>query len=1394
MPSSLRLSPELVLLGIAVLVILLVVLMLVVLWRTRNKQDAQPPEGAAPEHQEKDAAESDGGQSSAKRRISNAPAEIALRWSVSSAIRFLRRNSTGRDFRYRAPWVMVVGAANSGKTTLLEHSGISLSLREGATDFGVSHGIGWRFFDGGVLLDVPGDFFLHAGRPGSDERSWKSLLRNLQRYRPGRPLDGIVLTLPCTELIGEKAITPAQIGQRAAQIVDKLWQLEKWLGLCLPIYVVVTKCDTISGFKGLARQLPSAYHRQMFGWSNPNNLQAAFDSGWIDQGFDELLQSLNILQSETLVEREDIDDRDGVFLLSARLQELRRPLRIYLGQIFKQPAYRESHQLRGFYFVGDGADPQDLPEPVRAMAAAASYSGSATHELVTGEVLGISPVAPPVAPMETPTHSPVFVTDLFENKIFKEDGLARPPAKLYLSKDRAVLGFQALALIVGIVLALGVWIQYRRMDETRRATVPVLDNVVSQLKQLNQLAPEHHSHIEGDTAYNLIHLMQSLTGSRYRTVFLPTSYISPLDDRVKQAMVPAFEKLVYSAFRSELLDHRHDLLEEPIPGEAVPDGARGDGGESTSSIISLKPLQEVSAYQRLRDYTSSLLALEANIARYNELATHGKGDPQSLIALESYLHGHELPAEFDYASNPYFRAALKQAAGEMIETDDQDRRLATARMEKLVAVLFTQWLANNQIVDYLDGLRDNIDALDKQQLESYADLNDLKNSLVQAQTVLGSADLAWITSEKFELPDALKQVTTVPIQQSGYLSPKPRLEIFVQVSGARAFDTLKRKLDEEGTALTGDLLDLSNGQVKLSPDADQLRMSLVDLLNLPYVQRDAVGKIHTGIAPGEQLIWNKDPLQEAAGLKDSYDRFVAEGLQKVSPMLKSTLQLVALNRLQANMQALIGKAELVQAPAEDAQQSLLAEVQGFQDASPTLTRLLDQFHQLGLYPGEQALSQLTTTQAGSLLRQVDQFFGAQSLYTPVGGAFDRWNGQNTPARGGFDVHNPDEMNQYLQFQRQDIQQYAAEAAPLESFLEFRLPAGRREPEGLVGKWKKIIADLQKYDAKMPGSSLAGLEDFVSVEMDKVTPENCQSSVLAASASPGGDYFVQRREFLRRALATRCYYLSQQNAIRQYARIADLFNQRIAGKFPFSPAPSEQLPSEADPQDVAELYRLLDIYSKSIHGGLQNGNFGGAHVQVLGFLNQMEALRPLFASLFTGEPSALPMFDFVPVFRVNQGREIKGNHIIDWTLQVGTDTFRYREPERVGRWSFGQPVKLVLRWAKDSPDQPSPVKGAVDARATSSRSVSYEFRDSWALLNMVVRHEAAPTDFDRMVDPEPQTLAFTVAGTEQDPEAKVFIRVKLRPPGKPENLRLRGFPAEAPSLSDDQMRTAEGGSQ
>ena len=71
-----------------------------------------------------------------------------------------------------------------------------------------------------------------------------------------------------------------------------------------------------------------------------------------------------------------------------------------------------------------------------------------------------------------------------------------------------------------------------------------------------------------------------------------------------------------------------------------------------------------------------------------------------------------------------------------------------------------------------------------------------------------------------------------------------------------------------------------------------------------------------------------------------------------------------------------------------------------------------------------------------------------------------------------------------------------------------------------------------------------------------------------------------------------------------------------------------------------------------------------------------------------------------------------------------------------------------------------------------------------------------------LDPDPQTLVFTVndakssdpaaSGTNVNPQAKVFVRIKLRPPGKPDNLRVRAFPMGAPSLEQARTEAQAGG--
>jgi type VI secretion system protein ImpL len=206
---------------------------------------------------------------------------------------------------------------------------------------------------------------------------------------------------------------------------------------------------------------------------------------------------------------------------------------------------------------------------------------------------------------------------------------------------------------------------------------------------------------------------------------------------------------------------------------------------------------------------------------------------------------------------------------------------------------------------------------------------------------------------------------------------------------------------------------------------------------------------------------------------------------------------------------------------------------------------------------------------------------------------------------------------------------------------------------------------------------------------------------------------------------------------------------------------------------------------------------------------MENLRPLFTSLLPvpaspsagGESAAaaqltaasqaadaIPQLDFIPAFRADRtpSPEINGNRIIEWTLQVGSDSFQNGVPERLGHWNFGDPVKLTLRWAKDSPDIP---------KSYTPGSIVFEYRDSWSLLNMMLSHRAA------LRDPYPQTLVFTVPETAKDGsanglQAKVFVRLKVRVPGRVENLSAPFFPWSAPvsQPAKPDVETAKGGGQ
>src|SRR5690606_33312891 len=77
------------------------------------------------------------------------------------ALKTLHAFVGGREFRYHTPWYLMVGAEDTGKTSVLQSLGLDLPI--GKPHFGEAESqkylLDWWFFNHGTVLDVDGALF-----------------------------------------------------------------------------------------------------------------------------------------------------------------------------------------------------------------------------------------------------------------------------------------------------------------------------------------------------------------------------------------------------------------------------------------------------------------------------------------------------------------------------------------------------------------------------------------------------------------------------------------------------------------------------------------------------------------------------------------------------------------------------------------------------------------------------------------------------------------------------------------------------------------------------------------------------------------------------------------------------------------------------------------------------------------------------------------------------------------------------------------------------------------------------------------------------------------------------------------------------------------------------------
>lgn len=1343
--------------------------------------------------------------------LRTATATAPLRHSFQQVVRLLRQMLPGDRPRYQTPWFLSLGPTGAGKTTVLGHSHLVLPLGEPDSSTGTAPpGTSWWLFDRAVALDVSGDMVLAAQGTHSDQAAWRGLLGLLRRHRARRPADGVLLTLPASDLVGFEPQDPeAQraIAERASVLRRKLVRAQQQLGMRLPVYVLVTKCDLVPGFERFVELLSADERRQIFGWSNPDPPESAYSGGAVDTAFASVDTALARFQLRAFGRRGETSGETGAdsgaggrafVAFPAALAGLKEPLRITLNQIFSDSALAEPFPFRGLYFSGGtGFGDPDADSP-HHLETAGGWAEPASGGLPSNAHRQVS-----------------FLADLFDGKLLYEWNLARPTAAAAKAASRRALAFRTL-LLAGLVLGpVALWGGVR-MSSTRAATLdqdlltPLLDTSTRQ-------GPAPSTRQLAEQAGLALDAAGKVPNYRLQTSLLPWG--GRADRNLARAMTGVYEETVFPSTRRSI-----DRQLDQLAGPAV-------GAPEAGTILGVETTPEM---KTLRARTDRVAELELDVDRYNCFSSSPcvTGVASPLDRFDRMISSvYRTDLRFPTREARSFYGDLLPQVRVAPYADEVHRTPLQQRTLKLSDAMFDRLFEDNVVSLDLTDLASQIE-----RLTGHAPATDevrdaysrLLATIQRTRDDLARPEMAWIGAEKLELGDGFRAWLD-DVRASRLLGPEVAIEILRRGAGdprrrplvgfAAFQDRMARYAEDDVTAI-GPLLAATDGRIELSlsPQMQALEGALEGLLGEGFMAEDSGYAVRLEPPYGTALFWDPRYLDEATALYASFQSFTEEGLagfealrQVTGRAARESLEPLLLDRI-ARAQDFRELPDLFTKALRESH--IVEQVANLQSVSASLNNLLQAFEAppaaalagdcAGFCTSRSAtgwcqLAAILEIQQRDLMEQIDELLAAKALYTPRDGDFSWWQGTGDLALEAFGVATADDLSTYLASQQRQVKNLAEQyASPVLTGIETQDCWGySAQPE--IRRFKVILSDLADVESKTPNNAVALLEELVTTTLPQVTGDNCRTEVTArrtcfASATPVDlketppcDYFLDARLGLERGVHARCDELTVASARKAWGEITRSFNDRLSGKFPFTDEPAQPLQQEATDDDVVNFFRVFDRHHAVIDSFLDiAAERAGespppwdpkAVAAVRGFMDQVascnESQRAKNVKSAEENDAAGPI-DPCPLGSENQGlRAFFGPFLADRAKSpAAVPTFDLQVQFRVNRgneyranqifdWRFQvdqteiQPgeVDPPGRWTYGQPVSlaltwaahapTEPLRPAGSNVRVENRTVTYEWQKAWALVSLIKEHAAPPKDFTNFVDDDPVTLVFEI---------------------------------------------------
>lgn len=425
--------------------------------------------------------DSEDGQDRIRRDEQMDEEQKELKARFKDALKTLKTSSLyrGRSERWRSdlPWYLLIGPQGSGKTSLLDFSGLEFPInkidRKLTRDtLGTRH-CDWYFADHGVLIDTAGRY-LSQPDVEVDGSAWNTLLDLLRKRRRNRPLNGVLVTIPVETLLSG---SEQELEMLARQVRARLQDVHQKLHVDVPVYLVLSKADRLLGFDEFFDQLTREESDQVLGTSFRKE-QSGTDVAVLRSEFEELLHRLNSQVIMRMHQERDTQRRGRILDFPHQLGQIGERLCLFVDLAFTGNRYQRVSQLRGFYLTSAPHLTQEMDASAAGIGASLGMSAGVLPTLRSGRSR--------------------FIHHLLSQVIFPEADLAgldqRERSRIHWGQRALYFGALAALGLFGLLWATGFSANYERLENLRslaqtwtqeRSALSARDDSMAALKALD---------------------------------------------------------------------------------------------------------------------------------------------------------------------------------------------------------------------------------------------------------------------------------------------------------------------------------------------------------------------------------------------------------------------------------------------------------------------------------------------------------------------------------------------------------------------------------------------------------------------------------------------------------------------------------------------------------------------------------------------------------------------------------------------------------------------------------------------------------------------------------------------------------------------------------------------